>query len=55
MILYFESYISDIPLNGKFQTGNDNVRKSCLNYKMPPKIDIAKYSSFLFVRVDVVL
>jgi len=44
MVLYFDSYITDIPLNGKFQTGNDNVRKSCLNYKMPSKIDIAKYS-----------
>jgi len=44
MVLYFDSYITDIPLSGKFQSGNDNVRGSCSNYEMPSKVDIAKYS-----------
>ena len=44
MVLYFDSYITDIPLNVKFQSGNNNVRGSCSNYEMPSKVDIAKYS-----------
>jgi hypothetical protein len=44
VILYFDSYITDIPLNGKTQLNNDRVRESCKNYEMPSKIDIAKYT-----------
>jgi hypothetical protein len=44
MILYFDSYITDIPLSGKSHSGNDNVRSSCSNYAMPSKVDIAKYT-----------
>ena len=44
MILYFDSYITDIPLNPNFQFSNNNVRGSCSNYEMPSKVEIAKYS-----------
>lgn len=44
MILYFDSYITDIPLNGHHSTINDEVRLGCKNYAMPRKVDIAKYS-----------
>ncbi len=44
MILYFDSYITDIPLNGQHSTINDVVRYGCKNYAMPKKTEIAKYS-----------
>src|ERR1035437_5609252 len=44
MILYFDSFISDIPLNKGFVVANDPIRTSCKNYAMPRKIDIAKYT-----------
>lgn len=44
MILYFDSYITDVPLIKEFVSANDTLRKSCENYSMPRKVDIAKYS-----------
>ncbi len=44
MILYFDNYITDTPLYPSSQTPNDEVRNACVNYQMPSKIDIAKYS-----------
>lgn len=44
MILYFDTYITDIPLFKAFVSPNDAVRAGCKNYAMPKKIDIAKYS-----------
>lgn len=44
MILYFDSYITDIPLYKNFVAPNDPLRSSCTNYAMPKKVDIAKYT-----------
>lgn len=44
MILYFDSYITDAPLNKQNVVANDWVRNSCKNYSMPKRIDIAKYT-----------
>ena len=52
MILYFDSYITDIPLNSSTSKGNDNVRASCRNYAMPSKVDIAKYTLASYSEYD---
>lgn len=44
MILYFDSYITDIPFSSKFVDANKPLRNSVINYAMPKKIDIAKYT-----------
>ncbi len=44
MILYFDSYITDIPFNKKFVDPNKWIRHSVPSYAMPSKIDIAKYT-----------
>ena len=44
MILYFDSYITDIPLSGSKVISNEPLRQSCKNYSMPSKIDITKYT-----------
>ncbi len=44
MILYFDSYITDIPLNKNFVDPIKWIRQSCPNYAMPSKVDIAKYT-----------
>ncbi len=45
MILYFDSFITDIPLLPKTQKQlKNNIRNTCDAYKMPKKIDIAKYT-----------
>lgn len=44
MILYFDSYITDIPLVKGHVSANDKLRKGCKNYAMPKKTDIAKYT-----------
>jgi hypothetical protein len=52
LILYFDSYITDIPLNPQFQSSNDNVRESCSNYEMPSKLDIAKYTLASYAQYE---
>lgn len=44
MILYFDSFITDVPLNKHFIDPNKWVRESCPAYAMPSKVDIAKYT-----------
>lgn len=44
MILYFDSFITDVPFNKSFIDPNKWVRESVPNYAMPSKIDIAKYT-----------
>lgn len=45
MILYFDSYITDIPLPGRSRDQlREDIRKNCKAYKMPKRIDIAKYT-----------
>lgn len=44
MILYFDSFITDVPFNKAFIDPNKWVRESVPAYKMPSKIDIAKYT-----------
>lgn len=44
MILYFDSFITDVPFNKSFIDPNKWVRESCPAYAMPSKIDIAKYT-----------
>src|SRR3989344_1046161 len=51
MILYFDNYITDIPLYPSSQKPNDAIRNSCANYRMPQKIDIAKYSLASYATV----
>ena len=62
MILYFDSYITDIPLNKNFINSNKIIRSSNSTYKMPSKLDIAKYTlasyalykwSFVFIRYEI--
>ena len=43
MILYFDSFITDIPLNKKADPPDD-IRSETSIFAMPKKIDIAKYS-----------
>jgi hypothetical protein len=44
MILYFDSFITDTPLNKTFVDPNKWVRDTSGAYAMPNKVDIAKYS-----------
>ena len=44
MILYFDSYITDIPLSANTVSANDYLREGCTNYRMPSKVDIARYT-----------
>ena len=44
MILYFDSYITDIPLRKNSVTENDYIRNASNCYKKQNKIDIAKYT-----------
>ena len=44
MILYFDSYITDVPFNPKFVDPNSRIRQSSTIYRMPAKLDIAKYT-----------
>jgi hypothetical protein len=44
MILYFDSFITDIPFNKTFVDPNKWVRDANHAYAMPNKVDIAKYS-----------
>ncbi|HEX8965918.1 MAG TPA: hypothetical protein VF820_05800, partial [Patescibacteria group bacterium] len=44
MILYFDSYITDIPLPGRDRNLlKENIRENCNVYKMPERLEIAKY------------
>lgn len=43
MILYFDNYITDMPLVYSRDKLKENIRKKCKAYAMPKKIDIAKY------------
>lgn len=44
MILYFDSYITDIPLPGRSRDLlKEDIRKNVTSYKMPSRIEIAKY------------
>ncbi len=52
MILLFDNYITDIPLNPQFAVKNDPIRNSCPAYKMPSKIDIAKYVLTSYSKVN---
>ena len=52
MILYFDSYITDIPLNKNTGTCIDSVRGACNSYTMPTKIDIAKYTLASYSQYD---
>ena len=52
MILYFDSYITDIPLNKNTLIANDDLRMSCPNYTMPSKVDIAKYTLDSYAQYD---
>lgn len=45
MILYFDSFITEIPWPGRGRDSlKEDIRKNCVAYKMPTKIDVAKYS-----------
>ena len=44
MILYFDSFITDVPFNKRFVDPNKWIRGSALSYAMPSKVDIAKYT-----------
>lgn len=44
MILYFDNYIDDKPLNANSVKSNRGIRKEGTQYKMPSKLDIAKYT-----------
>lgn len=52
MILYFDSYITDIPLTKRNVVANDPVRNSCHNYLMPRKVDVAKYVLASYASYD---
>ncbi|PJA01530.1 hypothetical protein COX74_02285 [bacterium (Candidatus Gribaldobacteria) CG_4_10_14_0_2_um_filter_41_16] len=51
MILYFNSYITDIPLNPQYDKKNDPIRNTCAAYYLPKKIDIAKYTLASYASV----
>ncbi len=44
MILYFDSFITDVPLDKNFVDPNSSLRAATPSYAMPSKVDIAKYS-----------
>jgi hypothetical protein len=44
MILYYDIYIDDTPLTPSNVIANQKIRSSCLQYQMPRKLDIAKYT-----------
>ncbi len=44
MILYFDSFITDVPFNKTFIDGDKWIRQTVPSYAMPSKIDIAKYT-----------
>lgn len=45
MVLYFDSFITDVPLKGRDRSQlKEDIRKQCSAYSMPKKIDIAKYT-----------
>lgn len=52
MILYFDSYITDIPLYKNFVAPNSSLRSSCINYAMPKKTDIAKYTLASYAKYN---
>lgn len=44
MILYFDSYITDVPLKGRGrELLKEDIRKKCKTYAMPKRLDIVKY------------
>jgi len=51
MILYWDNYITDIPLIPSFVQPNQEIRHSCSQYKMPKKIDIAKYTLASYAEI----
>lgn len=61
MILYFDSYITDIPFNIRYVDPNKSIRQSAAIYRMPSKLEIAKYTlasyalypwSFVLIRYE---
>jgi len=52
MILYFDSYITDVPLNKTSKPKNDYIRNSSSSYSMVSKIDIAKYTLSSYDQYD---
>lgn len=47
MILYFDSYITDIPLHNDFQKLRkieNKIKNGCTNYQFQSRLDIAKYT-----------
>jgi hypothetical protein len=52
MILYFDSYITDIPLNKNAVSDNDKLRNNFSIYRMPTKIDIAKYTLISYSKYN---
>lgn len=44
MILFFNSYITDIPLNPQYDKKDDPLRTTVKNYHLPIKQDIVKYT-----------
>lgn len=51
MILYWDNYITDTPLYQSFIKANDQLRSSNTQYKMPKKIDIAKYTITSYAEI----
>jgi len=51
MILFFDTYITDVPLNRNFVAANDRIRCGSNSYKMPTKIDIAKYTLSSYAEI----
>lgn len=51
MILYWDNYITDIPLFPSLVQPNQEIRHSCSQYRMPKKIDIAKYTLASYAEI----
>lgn len=51
MILYFDTYITDVPLVPSFVEPNKAIRKIETIWEMPKKIDIFKYSLISYTQI----
>lgn len=52
MILYYDIYIDDTPLYALGVKANQGIRSTCSQYKMPRKLDIAKYTLASYAMVS---
>jgi 3-deoxy-D-manno-octulosonate 8-phosphate phosphatase KdsC-like HAD superfamily phosphatase len=52
LILYFDNYITNVPMTAGINTGLGSVRAGCAAYRMPDKLSIAKYTLASYAELD---